>query len=148
MIERLVRHRDLRGQFQFAAQAKTRLPQDGAFVPAKSHRGLHLLARQEDDLASPLRALHGAYGSSLRVDRELKGVPTMDVRVGLELRHLPAVREELLRRGMNPSEEYVGTHYCVLRFQASAADLLGWPGELSRLTFGKASQQILVCGYR
>ena len=147
MIERLVRHRDLRGQFQFAVQAKTRVPQDGAFVLAKSHRGLHLLAREEYDLALPLRALCGAYGSNLRIDGKQQGEPIMDVRVGLELRHLPAVREELHRRGMSPSEEYVGTHYCVLRFEARIAALLGVPGELARLTSGKATQQILLSGY-
>jgi translation elongation factor EF-G len=142
-----VRHRDRRGQFDFAAHAKHLVPQDGNFVIAKSHRGLHLLARSEDDLAAPLRTLRGAYGSSLHINPEQRGEPVMEVRIGLERRYLPEVREALQRRGANASEEYLGPHYCVLRFEARLAALLGLTGEIATLASGKSSQQIVLSGY-
>jgi hypothetical protein len=144
MIERLARRTDRRGQFSFAAEAKRRVPERDDFVLAKSHRGLHLLAREEDALAFPLRVLRSAFGSSVAVDRMPGGKPVAEVRVGLEKRHLPQARAALRRRGANPSEEYVGMHYCVLRFEAPLAALLGLPSELAALTSGKASHEIVL----
>ena len=82
MIERLARRTDRRGQFSFAAEAKRRLPERDDFVLAKSHRGLHLLAREEDALAFPLRVLRSAFGSGVAVDRMPGGKPVAEVRVG------------------------------------------------------------------
>lgn len=147
MIERVVRHRDLRGQFHFATEAKNLIAQHGRLVLAKSHRGLHVLARGKDDMVPPLRALRGAYGPRLYVNAGRRGEPVMEVRIGLERRYLAGVRDELLRRGANPSEEYTGLHYCVLRFEARFPALLGLPDEVARLTAGKASQQVVLSGY-
>jgi hypothetical protein len=144
MIERLARRTDRRGQFSFAAEARRRVPERDDFVLAKSHRGLHLLAREEDALAFPLRVLRSAFGSSVAIDRMPGGKPVAEVRVGLEKRHLPQARAALRRRGANPSEEYVGIHYCVLRFEAPLAALLGLPSELAALTSGKASHEIVL----
>ena len=135
MIERLVRRRDVRGQFRFATEAKRRVPERDDVVLAKSHRGLHLLAR------------NAAYGSGVEVDGKRPGKPVMEVRIGLEKQHLPAVRADLVRRGANPSVEYVGTHYCVLRFEAPLGELLGLPGELRELTRGRATHQIVLNRY-
>jgi hypothetical protein len=97
MIERLARRRDAQGQFPFASEAKALIPARGDFVVAKSHRGL-----------PPARE-----------------APVMEVRIGLQRIDLARVRSALRRRGANPSEEYNGAHYCVLRFEGAAADLLG-----------------------
>lgn len=148
MRERLVRRRDARGQFGFATEAKAVVPQREEFVLAKSHKGLHLLARSEDALVLPLRALRAAFGPALQVDAPEGGEPVMEVRIGLERRHVPQVRDALERRGVNPSEEYVGAHYCVLRFEAPPEALLGLPTELAGLTSGRATDQILLSGYR
>jgi hypothetical protein len=148
MMERLVRRRDVRGQFGFATEAKALVPQREEFVLAKSHNGLHLLARSEDALVLPLRALRAAYGANVQIDTPDGAEPVMEVRIGLERRHLSRVRPALERRGANPSEEYVGAHYCVLRFDAPPEALLGLPGELAGLTSGKATHQILLSGYR
>jgi translation elongation factor EF-G len=148
MMERLVRRRDARGQFSFATQAKAVVPQREEFVLAKSHKGLHLLARSEDALVLPLRALRAAFGPALQVDAPQRGEPVMEVRIGLERRHLSRVRHALGRRGVNASEEYVGAHYCVLRFEAPLEALLGLPVELAEFTSGRATDQILLSGYR
>jgi hypothetical protein len=148
MMERLVRRRDARGQFSFATQAKAVVPQREEFVLAKSHKGLHLLARSEDALVLPLRALRAAYGPAMEVDTPAQGEAIMDVRIGLERRHMPQVRLALGRRGANPSEEYVGAHYCVLRFEAPLEALLGLPVELAEFTSGRATDQMLLSGYR
>lgn len=147
MIERLVRRKDARGQFRFATEAKRMIPERGDVVLAKSHRGLHLLARNEHALVLPLRVLRAAYGSGVEVDGRRSGKPVMEVRIGLERRHLPEVRKGLVRRGASPSEEYVGAHYCVLRFEAPLGDLLGLPGELRELTRGRATHQIVLNRY-
>lgn len=147
MIERLARRRDVRGQFRFATEAKRRIPERDDVVLAKSHRGLHLLARNERALVLPMRMLRAAYGSGVEVDGKRPGKPVMELRIGLEKQHLPAVRAELVRRGANPSVEYVGTHYCVLRFEAPLGELLGLPGELRELTRGRATHQIVLNRY-
>ena len=41
-----------------------------------------------------------------------------------------------------------GAHYCVLRFDAPARRLLGLPLEIAKLTSGRATQQMIVSGYR
>ncbi len=147
MIERLVRRKGLRGQFNFALQARDVVPPRDDVVLAKSHRGLHVLALDEQGLVVPLRALRDAFGPQVRIEAEARGAPLMEVRIGLERRDLPRVRPALERRGANPSEEFVGVHYCGLRFEAPAGALLGLPAELARLTGGRATCQILLTGH-
>jgi hypothetical protein len=146
MIERLARRRGARGQFHFASEAKLLIPARGDVVLAKSHRGLHVLARAERKLHAPLEALRAAYGSALIVEPVAERAPVVAVRIGVERVHLPAVRAALRRRGANPAEEYRGIHYCVLRFEADAADLLGLPAELAELTRGRFTEELLVNG--
>jgi translation elongation factor EF-G len=108
---------------------------------------LHVLARDEPSLGLPLAVLRAAYGPMLDVQERERGEPIMDVRIGLEKRCLQEVRAALMLRGANPSEEYVGAHYCVLRFEAPLADLLGLPKQLAQLTSGKATHQIVLSRY-
>jgi hypothetical protein len=144
MIERLVRRTDVRGQYHFATEAKRRLPERDDFVLGKSHLGLHVLAREEHALGLPLGMLRSAYGAAVAIEPMPGGKPVAEVRVGFEKRHLAQVRAAVCRRGANPSEEYVGAHYCVLRFEAPLAALLGLPLELVRLTSGKANHEIVI----
>ena len=58
MIERLARRWDARGQFRFATEAEELIPARADCVLAKSHRGLHMLAREEQSLRVPARLLH------------------------------------------------------------------------------------------
>jgi hypothetical protein len=148
MIERLARPRKARGQFRFATEAKSRIAAPRDVLLAKSHRGLHLLAEDERCLQMPLDALRMAYGSAVVIEPRLPGEPVMEVRIGLERSNLQRIRPALRGRGVNPSEEYDGTHYCVLRFQAPAVALLGLPAEVADLTSGRFSHQILLTGYR
>lgn len=71
----------------------------------------------------------------------------MHVRISAEVRFLQPVKAALAARGANPSEEYVRSHYCVLRYEAPLADLLGLPGELERLTLGRAKHWIMLSHY-
>lgn len=99
MIERLARRRGVRGQFHFASEAKRRIPQRDDFVAAKSHRGLHLLGRGEQALATPLDALRAMYGAAVEIDPIAGGQAIVEARVGLEKRYLPQVRAALHSRG-------------------------------------------------
>ena len=146
MIERLARRRGARGQFPFASEAKRLIRTGGDVVLAKSHRGLHLLARAEPRLRVPLEVLRNAYGSALVIEPVAERARVVAVRIGLERVHLPAVRAALRRRGANPAQEYRGIHYCVLRFEADPADLLGLPAELDELTRGRFSEEFLRNG--
>ena len=154
-IEQLVRRRDTRFQYGFANEARNVVPDRGDFVLASSHRGLHVLARDEESLAPPIEALRGLYGERLEVEpprvRLIEGVqveePIMHVRISTEVRYLEAVKEALAARGANPSEEYVRSRYCVLRYEAPLADLLGLPAELGRLTLGTAQHWIVLSHY-
>jgi translation elongation factor EF-G len=148
VIERLAQRKGARGQFRFAGEAKTLIPAREEFVLAKSHRGLHVLARNEADLRMPLERLHATYGSDLVIREQKLGEPVMEVRIGLEKRYLPEVRSALWRRNANASEEYDGPDYCVLRFEAPASDLLGLPVELADLTSGRLSHQIVLTRYQ
>jgi translation elongation factor EF-G len=96
----------------------------------------------------PLDMLHATYGTELLIRGQMLGEPVMEVRIGLERRYLPEVRNALWRRKANASEEYDGPHYCVLRFEAPVSDLLGLPVELADLTSGRLSHQIVLTRYR
>lgn len=56
-IEQLVRRKDTRFQYGFATEAKKRVPARGEFLLSASNKGLHVLARNEDDLATPVEVL-------------------------------------------------------------------------------------------
>lgn len=147
MIERLARRRDARGQFHFASEATGRIPQDAGILLAKSHRGLHLLALDEHALELPETVLRSTYGPSLAIETVAAGEPLMEVRIGLEKRHLLQVCEALRKRGAEPSMEYIGMHFCVLRFQARPAGLLGLPAELGRLTAETGTCELVLRAY-
>jgi hypothetical protein len=148
VIERLAQRKGARGQFRFADEAKALIPARDGFLLAKSHKGLHVLARSETEVRMPLDMLHATYGPDLLIREQMLGEPVMEVRIGLERRYLPEVRKSLWRRNANPSEEYDGLHYCVLRFEAPISDLLGLPVELADLTSGRLSHQIVLTRYR
>jgi hypothetical protein len=141
LAERLVRRTGARVQFAFALEAKATLPPCARSVLAASHDGLHVLARDEAALMARLLEIRQAYAPDIEVsvpaarqDRLL-----LSARIGLQRRDLPSIREALLRRGANASEEYAGLHYCVLRFDAALNQLMGLPGELAALTGATAS---------
>jgi predicted membrane GTPase involved in stress response len=154
-IEQLLRRKDTRFQFGFATQARELVPARDEFLLSPSREGLHVLARNEESLAHPVGVLRDVYGPNLEVQpprvRLIEGVqvqePIMHVRVSLEVRHAPAVKQALEARGASLSEEYTRSMYCVLRYQAPLADLLGLPDELHRLTEGKARHWIVLSHY-
>ncbi|MGH8668864.1 MAG: hypothetical protein ACREUH_06480 [Burkholderiales bacterium] len=154
-IEQLVRRKDTRFQFGFASEACNLVPDRGDFVLATSHRGLHVLARDEESLVPPVQTLREVYGPDLDVApprvRLIEGVqvqePVMNVRISLETRFLELVKKALRARGANPSEEYVRSNYCVLRYEAPLADLLGLPDQLARLSMGTAKHWIVLSHY-
>jgi hypothetical protein len=143
--ERLVRHKRTRNQFDFALEAKAVLPPCDASLLAASHGGLHVLANSPGVLARRIAQARTAYGDALNVEapREHQG-RSIETRIGLQIRHVAAVRYALEQRGINPSEEYTGVHYCVLRFQAPFACLLGIPGHLAALTRDTATHVFLL----
>ena len=154
-IEQLVRRKDTRFQFGFATQAKELVPRRDEFLLSASSKGLHVLARNEESLALPVSVLKDVYGPSLEVEpprvRLIEGIqaqePIMHVRISLEVRHLAAVKQALAARGATLSEEYARSMYCVLRYEAPLADLLGLPAELEKLTGSLAKHWIVLSHY-
>jgi hypothetical protein len=145
--ERLARRRGTRAHFRFAAEAQQALPASGPFLLAASHRGLHVLAPCEATLALPIGQLRHRYGDEVQISDPVPGEPVLRARLGVELTCAKRVVAALRRRGINPSEEFVGTHYCILRFDARVAPLIGWPQEMAALSAGRASQVLLMAGY-
>jgi predicted membrane GTPase involved in stress response len=154
-IEQLVRREGTPFQLAFATEAKDLLPEGEEFLLNASQKGLHVLARNEEALVTPLEGLREVYGPTLRVDaprvRLIGGVqlqePIMHVRISLRTQFGDLVKRALRRRGVGLSEEYVRSTYCVLRYEAPLADLLGLPGELARLTDGAAKHWITLSHY-
>jgi hypothetical protein len=154
-IEQLVRRKDTRFQYGFAAEAKKLMPARGAYLLSASSNGLHVLARNEDDLATPVSVLHDAYGSKLEVQpprvRLIHGAqvqePIMQVRISLPLRHVDGVRRALEMRGAAKTAEHSLARYCVLRYEAPLACLLGLPDELAALTGHSAKHWIVLSHY-
>lgn len=154
-IEQLMRRRDSRFQHGFAAQAKKLLPEDDDFALLACSDGLRVLARNEDELATPVEVLRDAYGERLEVEaprvRLIEGVrvqePIMHVRVSLEVKYLDAVKRAMQARAAVPEEEYVRSTYAVLRFEAPLAGLLGLPRELAALTAHTAKHWIVLSHY-
>lgn len=154
-IEQLVRRKDTRFQLGFATQAKEVLPPKDQFVLAPSPKGLRVLGRNEDALGAPVKILREVYGPKVHVlppeVRLIEGVqvrqPIMHVRISMELRFLDAVKRALLERGALPEEKHVRSRYCVLRYLAPLAYLLGLPAELSLLTEGESRHWIVLSHY-
>jgi predicted membrane GTPase involved in stress response len=154
-IEQLVRRKDTRFQLGFATEAKGLLPPKDEFLLASSPKGLRVLGRNEDALGTPVEILREIYGPKVQVlppeVRLIEGVqvkqPIMHVRISMELRFLDAVKRALLERGAVPEEEHVRSRYCVLRYLAPLAYLLGLPAELSLLTDGAARHWIVLSHY-
>lgn len=154
-IGQLVRRKGMAFQFAFATEAKDLVPRHEEFVLDASHKGLHVLAKNEDSLAMPVAALRDVYGESLDVEppkvRLIQGVqlqePIMHVRISLYTDFREAVKRALRKRGATLSEEYVRATYCVLRWEAPLADLLGLSSELARLTAGTAKHWIALSHY-
>ena len=71
----------------------------------------------------------------------------MHARISLEARFLDAVARAMLGRGAAPSEEYARGRYCVLRYEAPLADLLGLRTELARITDGTAKHWVALSHY-
>jgi hypothetical protein len=147
-LECRVHHRSRRDHFAFAAEAKQRLASAPDLLLGKSHRGLHLIAGREQPLASALATLRENYGDVLHVERNERCEPIVEARIGVERRHLAAVRAALRRRGGNTTEENGGVHYCVRRVQLPAGSLLGLTAELEKLSSARATHQFIVSGWR
>jgi regulator of nucleoside diphosphate kinase len=154
-LEQLVKRRGMAFQFAFATEAKELMPEERDFAATASHRGLHLLAQSEDGLVKPVQVLRDVYGESLDVApprvRLLEGVqvkePIMHLRVSMYTDFRDTVKNALRRRGATLLEEYVRSTYCVLRYEAPLADLLGFSAELNRLTAGTAKHWIALSHY-
>jgi hypothetical protein len=154
-LEQLVKRRGAAFQFAFATEAKELLPSADGFAVTASHKGLHVLARDEEGLVQPLLVLRDVYGESLDLApprvRLIEGVqvkePIMHLRISLRVEFRAAVKNALRMRGATLTEEYLRRTYCVLRYEARLADLLGFPAELRRLTAGSARHWIALSHY-
>ena len=71
----------------------------------------------------------------------------MHVRVSLEKRFAEAVKAAMQRRGAALAEEYSRANYCVLRYEAPLALLLGLATELDALTGGRAKHWTALSHY-
>jgi predicted membrane GTPase involved in stress response len=154
-LEQLAKRRGAAFQFAFATEAKELMPEPDGCALTASHKGLHVLAENEDALLRPVEVLREVYGASLELEpprvRLIEGVqvkqPIMHVRVSMYADFREAVRTLLSRRGARLLEEYVRSTHCVLRCQAPLADLLGFPAELRQLTAGTAKHWIVLSHY-
>lgn len=154
-LEQLVKRRGMAFQFAFATEAKELMPMGDDFAATTSDKGLHVLARDEEGLVRPVLVLREVYGESLELApprvRLIKGVqlkePIMHLRISMYTELRAAVKGALRARGAMLSEEYVRSTYCVLRYEARLADLLGFPAELRRLSAGSARHWIALSHY-
>jgi hypothetical protein len=60
---------------------------------------------------------------------------------------IESVKVVLEKRGAALQEEYLRPSYCVLRYEAPLADLLGLPGELAQASAGRARHWIALSHY-
>jgi predicted membrane GTPase involved in stress response len=154
-IEQLVRRADTRFQLGFANEARRRVPAADDFRLHASAHGLCVLGRNEDSLGRPIGVLKEIYAASLQIepprvrvmrDGQLKE-PVMHLRISLEARFLDDVARAMLGRGCVATEEYARGKYCVLRYEAPLADLLGLPAELERVSGGTAEHRMALSHY-
>lgn len=154
-IEQLVRRKGMAFQFAFATEARELVPSRDEYLVNPSHKGLHVLARNEEGLSVPLAVLREVYGASLEVApprvRLIEGVqvqePIMHVRISLHADSREVIKQALRRRGAALTEEYRRSAHCVLRFEAPMADLLGLASELARLSAGTAKHWVALSHY-
>lgn len=154
-IQQALQRTDTRFQYGFAREAKERVPESEDFLLEPSRSGLLVLGRNEDALAAPVEALRDLYGPSLEVRpprvRLIHGVqvrePIMQVRVSMQTRFRDVVRQSLLARGATPAQEYARSSYCVLRYEAPLARLLGLSAELRQRTAGTAKHWVALSHY-
>lgn len=154
-IEQLVRRKDTRFQFGFAAEAKRLVPEQDEFILSASNKGLHVLGRNEESLSVPVQVLREVYGPRLEVQpprvRVIEGVqaqePIMHVRISLETKHADPVKQALEMRGAMLAEQYARSTYCVLRYEAPLANLLGLSAELDELSGGSAKHWVALSHY-
>ena len=151
-IQQLLRRNDTRFQFGFARQARNLIPARDEFVLTASREGLRVLGRNEDALRLPLEVLRDVYGPKLDVrPPEVRFAqaqePIMHVRISVETGLLDAVKDVMEKRGAALQEEYVRPNYCVVRYEAPLADLLGVPDELALATSGRRSRHWVVLSH-
>jgi hypothetical protein len=137
-IEQLVQRVGTAFQFGFATEAKELLPEGEEFLLNASHRGLHVLARNEEALALPRDVLLDVYGPSLRID-----APRVRLIEGVQLRSRSCTcAGAALARASSTRERPI-----VCCYEVPLADLLGLPAELRQLTEGRAKQSVALSHY-
>ena len=154
-LEQLVKRRGVAFQFAFATEAKELVPQADDFAVTASSKGLHVLASNEETLERPVQVLREVYGRSLVMEpprvRLLGGVqlkePIMHLRISMYTEFREAVKKALWKRGAILTDDHARSTYCVLRYEAPLADLLGFAQELARLTAGTAKHWISLSHY-
>lgn len=154
-LEQLVRRRGAAFQLAFATEAKELMPPADDFALDASRKGLLVLASNEEALERPVQVLRDVYGPQVVMEpprvRLLGGVqlkePIMHLRVSMYAHFREPVKAALAKRRAMLSEDYVRDTYCVLRYEAPLASLLGFPAELARLTAGTAKQWIALSHY-
>ena len=154
-IEQLVRRNDTHFQLGFGAEARERISASDEFALQPDKNGLLVLAQNEDSLAPPVELLREMYGATLEIAaprvRLIRGVqvkePIMHVRISFQAQFLDVVARAMLGRGAAPSEEYARGRYCVLRYEAPLADLLGLGAELARISGGTARHWVALSHY-
>lgn len=156
-IQQLARSRVHAFQLAFANEAAARLGDAGRDVLyERSYRGLRILGRTEMDLAGPARALGNWYGSDVEMAPpqvryqlgEVVREPVMSLVVRAPWRLASAVRNDLLRRDaridhITPFHRRV----CIVRAQATQAELLGYPAWLEALTGGAGNVNMWLSHY-
>jgi predicted membrane GTPase involved in stress response len=154
-LEQLVRRRGAAFQFGFATEAKELMPRADDFALNASHKGLLVLAIHEEALERPVQVLRDVYGADLVVEpprvRLIGGVqlkePIMHLRISMYAHFRAPVKAVLARRRAMLTEDYMRPRYCVLRYEAPLASLLGFPAELARMTAGTAQHWIALSHY-
>lgn len=154
-IQQTVRRADTRFQLGFATEAKKRVEPGDGFVLSASRAGLHVLARNEGELAAPLQSLLDLYGAALEIGRPtprlIHGIPVqepvMHFRISLHTADLPAVKRALQAREALIEEEYARTLRAVVRGEAPLARLIGFPAELRLMAYEHARCWIVLSHY-
>ena len=154
-IEQVARRTDTRFQIGFATEAKELFPDNDEYLIAGSRAGLHILGKNEEALAMPLEILREVYGPRIAVEeprvRLIGDVqvqePVMHVRISLEKRFAGAVKRAMRQRAAALEEEYARETFCVLRYEAPLARLLGLPAQLAELAGGRAKHWTALSYY-
>ena len=153
-LEQLVKRRGVAFQFAFATEAKELVPSTADFAVTASHKGLHVLARDEEGLVRPLLVLREVYGEALDLApprvRLLEGVqvkePIMQLRISMYAEFRTAVKNALRKRGATLASSTWARHI------ACCATRRGWricsaSRRLRRLTAGSARHWIALSHY-